>query len=152
MDLIDYRLLACLKENARENATNIGAKINLSTSAVIERIKKLESSGVIQGYTTIINQSVLGREIMAFIYVSLEHPKYNENFIRLVNDNTSVAECHYIAGDFDFILKVIAQGGNMLEDILNHIKAIEGVSLTRTSVVLSTNKCEVCLLPDIENK
>lgn len=152
MDLIDYRLLACLKENARENATNIGAKINLSTSAVIERIKKLESSGVIQGYTTIINQSVLGREIMAFIYVSLEHPKHNENFIRLVNENTSVAECHYIAGDFDFILKVIAQGGNMLENILNYIKAIEGVSLTRTAVILSTNKCEVCLLPDIENK
>ena len=152
MDLIDYRLLACLKENSRENATNIGAKINLSTSAVIERIKKLESSGIIQGYTTIINQSVLGREIMAFIYVSLEHPKYNENFIRLVNENNSIAECHYIAGAFDFLLKVIAQGGNMLEEILNNIKAIDGVSLTRTSVVLSTNKCEVCLLPDMENK
>lgn len=152
MDLIDYRLLACLKENSRENATNIGAKINLSTSAVIERIKKLESSGVIQGYTTLINQSILGREIMAFIYVSLEHPKFNENFIRLVNENTSIAECHYIAGDFDFILKVITQRGNMLEEILNYIKAIDGVSLTRTSVVLSTNKCEVCLLPDIENQ
>lgn len=152
MDLIDYKLLACLKENSRANATTIGAKINLSTSAVIERIKKLESSGLIQGYTTIINQSVLGRELMAFIYVSLEHPKYNENFIRLINENTSIAECHYIAGDFDFILKVLTQRGSMLEEILNHIKAIDGVSLTRTSVVLSTNKCEVCLLPDMENK
>ena len=152
MDLIDYRLLECLKENSRENATNIGAKINLSTSAVIERIKKLENSGVIQGYTTLINQSVLGREIMAFIYVCLEHPKYNEDFIRLVNENDSIAECHYIAGDFDFILKVVTQNGNVLEKVLNYIKAINGVSLTRTSVVLSTNKCEVCLLPDIENK
>ncbi len=150
MDLIDYKLLACLKENSRENATNIGAKINLSTSAVIERIKKLENSGVIEGYTTIINQSVLGREIMAFIYVSLEHPKYNEEFIHLVNENTSIAECHYIAGDFDFILKVITQKGNTLEEVLNYIKSINGVSLTRTSVVLSTNKCDVCLLPDIE--
>lgn len=152
MDLIDYRLLACLKENARENATNIGAKINLSTSAVIERIKKLENAGVIEGYTTIINQKVLGRELMAFIYVSLEHPKYNENFIRLVNENTSIAECHYIAGDFDFILKVVTQKGSTLEEVLNYIKAINGVSLTRTSVVLSTSKCEVCLLPDVENK
>ena len=151
MDSIDYKLLACLKENSRENATNIGAKINLSTSAVIERIKKLENSGVIEGYTTIVNQSILGREIMAFIYVSLEHPKYNEEFIRLVKENTSIAECHYIAGDFDFILKVITQKGNMLEDILNYIKAINGVSLTRTTVVLSTNKCEVCLLPDPDN-
>lgn len=150
MDLIDYRLLECLKENSRENATNIGAKINLSTSAVIERIKKLENSGVIEGYTTIINHNALGRETTAFIYVSLEHPKYNENFIRLVNENNSIAECHYIAGDFDFILKVITQKENTLQEILNYIKAINGVSLTRTSVVLSTSKCEVCLLPDIE--
>ena len=152
MDIIDYRILACLKENSRENATNIGAKINLSTSAVIERIKKLESSGLIEGYTTIINQSALGREIMAFIYVSIEHPKYNENFIRSVKENSSIAECHYIAGDFDFILKVITQTGKSLEGVLNYIKAIGGVSLTRTSVVLSTNKCEVSLLPDIENE
>ncbi|MBR7164519.1 MAG: Lrp/AsnC family transcriptional regulator [Clostridia bacterium] len=150
MDLIDYRILTCLKENSRENATNIGAKINLSTSAVIERIKKLESSGLIEGYTTIINQSALGREIMAFIYVSLEHPKYNEGFVHLVKENTSIAECHYIAGDFDFILKVITQTGKSLEEVLNYIKAIQGVSLTRTSVVLSTNKCEVCLLPDMK--
>ena len=152
MDLIDYKLLACLKENSRDNATNIGAKINLSTSAVIERIKKLENSGVIEGYTTIINQSALGYETMAFIYVSLEHPKYNENFINMVNANNSIAECHYIAGDFDFILKVITQKGNTLQEILNYIKGINGVSLTRTSVVLSTNKCEVCVLPDKANE
>ncbi len=152
MDIIDYKLLACLKENSRENATNIGTKINLSTSAVIERIKKLENSGVIEGYTTIINQRALGREITAFIYVSLEHPKYNEEFLRMVNESTSILECHYIAGDFDFILKVITQKGKTLEEALNYIKAINGVSLTRTSVVLSTSKCEVCLLPDIQNE
>lgn len=152
MDFIDYKILACLKENSRENATNIGRKINLSTSAVIERIKKLESSGLIGGYTTIINQNALGREIMAFIYVSLEHPKYNEKFIRQINDNTSISECHYIAGDFDFILKVLTKSGKSLEGVLNYIKAINGVSLTRTSVVLSTSKCDVSLLPDIENE
>lgn len=152
MDLIDYKILACLKENSRENATNIGAKINLSTSAVIERIKKFENSGLIEKYTTILNQSILGRETMAFIYVSLEHPKYNEEFIRLINENPLITECHYIAGDFDFILKVVAQTGKMLEGILNYIKAINGVSLTRTSVVLSTNKCEVCILPDMEDE
>ncbi len=150
MDFIDYKLLACLKENSRENATNIGAKINLSTSAVIERIKKLENSGIIEGYTTLVNQRALGCEIMAFIYVSLEHPKYNEEFIRLINENSSITECHYIAGDFDFILKVITQKGNVLEEILNYIKGINGVSLTRTSVVLSTNKCDVCALPNME--
>ena len=152
MDTIDYEILKCLKENSRENATNIGAKINLSTSAVIERIKKLEGSGIIEKYTTIINQSALGRELAAFIYVSLEHPKFNEGFIKKVEENHSISECHYIAGDFDFILKVVTKSGKSLEGILNYVKGISGVSLTRTSVVLSTNKCEVCLLPEEEQE
>ena len=150
MDYTDYQILECLKENSRENATNIGAKINLSTSAVIERIKKLENCGLIEKYTTIINQSVLGRDLMAFIHVRLEHPKYNEGFIEQINGNDSIAECHYIAGDFDFILKVVTKAGKHLENMVTFVKSIEGVSLTRTTVVLSTNKCEVCLLPDRE--
>ena len=148
MDTIDCRILACLKENSRENAKTIGEKVNLSTSAVIERIKTMESCGLIEQYTTLINQSVLGRETMAFISVSLEHPRFNEEFIRLVEENASIAECHYIAGDFDFILKVITKNGKTLEAVLNYIKSINGVSLTRTSVVLTTNKCEISLLPD----
>lgn len=151
MDTIDYQILECLKENSRENATAIGSKINLSTSAVIERIKKLESSGLIEGYTAIINQHALGRDLMAFIYVRLEHPKYNEGFIGKINENDAIAECHYIAGDFDFILKVITKTGKTLETILNFVKSLDGVALTRTSVVLSTNKCEVCLLPERVN-
>ncbi len=151
MDDLDYQILTCLKENSRENATNIGAKINLSTSAVIERIKKLENLGLIEQYTAIINQSALGRDLIAFIYVSLEHPKYYEKFVELVNKNSSIAECYYIAGDFDFILKIVTRSGKSLEEMLNYIKSISGVSLTRTSVVLSTNKRDVSLLPDKEN-
>lgn len=152
MDMLDYQILSCLKENSRENATNIGAKINLSTSAVIERIKKLENSGIIEKYTTIINQEALGRNLFAFMYVGLEHPKYYENFVEQINENSSVAECYYVAGDFDFILKIVTRTGKGLEEILNYIKSINGVSMTRTSVVLSVNKCEVCLLPDKEEE
>ena len=149
MDKIDYEILSCLKENARENATNIGAKINLSTSAVIERIKKFEASGLIKQYTIVLDQQTLGGELMAFISVRLEHPKYYENFVELINSHNSIAECYYIAGDFDFIIKIITKNAQSLEDILNYIKSIEGVSLTRTSVVLSTNKNEVCMIPEI---
>ena len=149
MDKIDYEILSCLKENARENATNIVSKINLSTSAVIERIKKFEASGLIKQYTIVLDQQTLGGELMAFISVRLEHPKYYENFVELINSHNSIAECYYIAGDFDFIIKIITKNAQSLEDILNYIKSIEGVSLTRTSVVLSTNKNEVCMLPEI---
>ena len=148
MDIIDYKILSCLKENSRDNATNIGGKINLSTSAVIERIKKLESSGIIDSYTTIINQEKLGRNLMAYITVRIEHPKHYENFVNTVNSHNSIAECYYIAGDFDFMLKVVTVSAKDLEDILNVIKSIDGVSMTRTSVVLSQNKREVSLLPN----
>lgn len=148
MDALDYKILAALKENSRANATNIGAKVNLSTSAVIERIKKLESAGILKQYTIILDQKLLGRELTAFIYVRLDHPKYYENFVEIIKSNDSVSECHYIAGDFDFILKVITKANRTLEDVLNSIKSISGVSLTRTSVVLSTNKYDICLLED----
>ena len=149
MDTLDLKILSRLKENARENATNIGSKINLSTSAVIERIKKLESSGLIQQYTTIIDQEISGRELTAFISVRLEHPKYNESFCKIVAKHDDIAECHYIAGDFDFILKIMTFSAKSLEEVLNEIKSTVGVSLTRTSVVLSTSKQEVCLLPKL---
>ncbi len=150
MDTIDYQILSCLKENSRENATNIGNKINLSTSAVIERIRKMEHSGLIEGYTTIINQKIAGRDLMAFINVKLDSPNFYEKFIEHIKANSSVAECYYIAGDFDFLLKVVTASTSKLEEILNYIKAIDGVSLTRTTVVLSENKNEVCLLPEKE--
>jgi Lrp/AsnC family leucine-responsive transcriptional regulator len=150
MDALDYQILSCLKENSRENATNIGNKINLSTSAVIERIKKLEAAEVISQYTMLINPSATGRELTAFISVRLEHPNFNDSFIENINDNHHVTECHYIAGDFDFLLKVVTTNSKKLESVLNYIKSINGVSLTRTSVVLSTNKNEVCILPEIE--
>ncbi len=150
MDSLDYQILCCLKDNARENATNIGAKVNLSTSAVIERIKKLEASGLIKQYTTIINQNVSGRELTAFISVRLEHPKFNETFCKVIDDQDEIVECHYIAGDFDFILKVVTTSAQTLEERLNFIKSLNGVSLTRTSVVLSTNKHDVCLLPKVK--
>lgn len=149
MDALDLQILECLKENSRENATNIGAKISLSTSAVIERIKKLESTGMIKQYTTIISQEKSGRELTAFISVRLEHPKYNDSFCEKVKELHDIAECHYIAGDFDFILKIVTFSAKSLESLLNEIKSTEGVSLTRTSVVLSTSKDEVCLLPEL---
>ena len=148
MDIIDYKILECLKENSRQNASDIGPKINLSTSAVIERIKKLEKSGVIQQHTILIDQDLLGRNLIAFINVRLDHPKYYEGFVEKINAAELISECYYITGDFDFLLKVMARSRQDLEQILTDIKSINGVSLTRSSVVLSTNKYDICLLPD----
>jgi len=129
------------------NASAIGERVNLSVTAVIERIKKMERANIIMQYTAIINPAQIGKELIAFISVSLEHPKYNEIFEETINQNPDIVECHYITGDFDFILKVYTGSSKMLESLLNFIKSIKGVSLTRTLLVLSTVKDDISALP-----
>ena len=140
MDKIDIKIIECLKKNARENASVIGSQVNMSVSAVIERIKKLEANGIIRQYTVVLDSKKLGMDITAFISVSMEHPKYNNNFNEFVNTHKQITECHYITGDFDFLLKVNTESTGGLEALLNEIKSAGGVSLTKTLVVLSTVK------------
>lgn len=147
MDSIDVKIIECLKANSRENASVIGSKVNMSVSAVIERIKKLESSGIIRQYSLVLDKEKLGLDLVAFISVSMEHPKFNDDFISFVTKNPNIVECHYITGDFDFILKICTTSGKGLEKLVNEIKSIRGVSLTKTIVVLSTNKEEHCISP-----
>lgn len=150
MDSIDIKILSCLKENARINISAIGERINMSVSAVSERIKKLESDGIIKQYTVILDSKRIGKDLSAFISISLEHPKYNENFIECIKKNPQIVECYYITGDFDFLLKVVTESTESFSNILNDIKCIKGVSLTRTLIVLSTPKIDFSILPNIE--
>ena len=148
MDGIDLEILKCLCENSRINASVIGERVAMSVSAVIERIKKLDNSGVIRKYTLLLDPRLVGYDVLAYISVSLEHPKFNESFEHAVAGNRHIIECHYITGDFDFLLKVMTESMDGLTGILNGIKSIRGVSLTRTLIVLSTSKSEYCPLPE----
>lgn len=149
MDHIDLNILSCLKENSRMNASEIGERISMSVSAVIERIRKMEHSGVIKQYTLVLDNKCIGKDLSAFISVGIEHPKYNEAFAEEVLKNPDIIGCHYITGDFDFLVKVVSDSTNSLERILNSIKSMRGVSMTKTLVVLSTVKDEHTVLPDV---
>lgn len=142
MDVIDVKIINALINNSRCNASEISELVGLSVSAVIERIKKLESSGIIKKYTVILDNAILGKDVQALIMVSLEHPKYNEGFIKAMIDNESISECHYLAGDFDYQLKIATYNTKRLERLLNDIKGVPGVSKTKTMVILSTLKNE----------
>ncbi|MBR6633084.1 MAG: Lrp/AsnC family transcriptional regulator [Clostridia bacterium] len=142
MDNLDLKILSCLKENSRMNATAIGEKVNLSTSALLERIKKLEASGVIMKYTAIIDNEKIGKGITVFISVSLEHPKYDESFREAIAQNEEIIECHYVTGDYDYMLKGITGSSQSLEKLINFVKSINGVSHTKTLVVMTTTKNE----------
>ena len=140
MDRIDIRILNCLKKNSRENASVIGEKVNMSVSAVIERIRKLENAGIIRQYTVVLDPKQIGKDLSALISVGVEHPQYNDGFTEFVKSYPEIVECHYVTGDFDFIVKVLTDSTGSLERILNEIKSVPGVSVTKTLVILSTVK------------
>lgn len=141
MDETDIKILEMLQKNARSTASEIGATIGMSVSAVIERIKKLENNGVIEEYTTILNHKNVKKDVTAFVNISLEHPKYNDQFLQFVQSCGDILECHYLAGDFDYLLKVITDSTTTLEQLLRSIKCTAGVVRTYTSLVLTTEKC-----------
>ncbi len=142
MDTLDYEILDCLQRNSREKASTISRKINLSVSAVLERIHKMEQNGVIEGYTVITDKKQLGKSMQAVMEVSLEHPKYYEIFAKFISAMPEVASCYYLTGEFDFLLKIFASDSDDLEAIHRRIKGIHGVGNTRTSITLTTLKEE----------
>ncbi|MBP3327118.1 MAG: Lrp/AsnC family transcriptional regulator [Coprococcus sp.] len=148
MDNIDYKILKCLKENARLTASAISEEINLSVSAVIERIKKMETGGIIRGYTIEVDQKKLGNEMVAIMEVRLKHPKYYEEFVGLIKQNDSIVACFYMTGDFDFILKIVTDSAAGLDEVYKFVKGYEGVSATETHFVLKTEKDEVSVIPE----
>lgn len=140
MDSTDVKILKCLCHNARMNSSEIAEKVKLSVSAVIERIKKLESNGTILSYSANIEPSMLNKNVVALIMVTIDHPKYNENFINYVAQEHRIVECLYMAGDFDYLLRVVTESTKTLESVLNSIKSVGGVAKTKTNIVLSTTK------------
>ena len=150
MDYIDYKILKELKANAREKASVISEKIGLSVSTVIDRIRKMEDSGIISGYTVKIDQKKTGNDMTALMEVSLEHPKYYDEFTEMIRNNPNIVDCYYLTGEFDFILKVITDSSDSLEMIHRNIKSMDGVSATNTHFVLKSVKNEFSILPNIE--
>lgn len=140
MDSIDEKILTILKQNARTKVTHIAKEVHLSETSTLERIRKLESTGVIKQYTTVIDYEKVGMDITAFTYVRVEHPKYNDEFIKHMQEHPEISEVHYITGDYDFFLKIVTKSSSSLQSVLNDIKCAPGVSLTRSNVVLSTWK------------
>ena len=152
MDKLDYQILTELQKNARQSASDISKTIHLSVSTVIERIRKMEKSGLIQSYTVITDQSRLGNDITVLMEVSMENPRYNEGFIRAVNENPNIIACYYLTGEFDFLLKICCRSSEHLEQIHSIVKDCPGVRLTKTHYVLRTVKNSYAAFPEDPDK
>ena len=149
MDRINLDILRCLRENARCKASDISQQVNLSVSAVIERIRRMEATGVIRQYTVLIDPKQVGNDLTALMEVSLGHPMHYDDFVDHIRKHPNVAECHYLTGEFDFLLKIITDSSDNLEQIHRTIKSLPGVSATKTHFVLKTIKDETAMLPEM---
>ena len=140
IDQIDLKILYILQTDGRRRLADIADEVDLSAPAVMERVKKLEASGVIQGYQALIDGKKVGKDITAFIGVSIGNQRDMERFANQMMRYRDVLECHHVTGDESFILKVRLANTAALEKLLAEIRSVEGVTRTVTKVVLSTAK------------
>jgi Lrp/AsnC family leucine-responsive transcriptional regulator len=140
LDQIDLKILYILQNNGRSRLAEIAEEVALSAPAVMERVKKLEASGVIKGYQALLDAKKVGKDITAFIGVSIGNQRDIDNFAVHMAQHHDVLECHHVTGDESFILKVKSANTASLEKLLGEIRSVEGVTRTVTKVVLSTAK------------
>ena len=148
MDEVDLRILSFLKENARMKASDISKEINFSVSSVIERIKKLEKSGIIEKYTIMLDERKLGNDFIALTEVVLSDESCYLEFEEYVKKNRNILSCYHIAGDYDFLLKIKASSSEKIEKIHREIKGFNGVGNVKTSFSMREIKCEITSLPE----
>jgi Lrp/AsnC family leucine-responsive transcriptional regulator len=120
--------------------SDIAQEVDLSSPAVMERVKKLESSGVIKGYQAVLDAKKVGKDVTAFIGVSVGHQRNIDDFSSYMMRQQDVLECHHVTGEESFILKVRIENTESLEKLLAETRSLEGVTRTVTKVVLSTAK------------
>lgn len=139
IDETDRQILNILQQNARTTNADIARQIGMAPSAVLERIRKLELKGVIQGYETRINPEALGLHLLAFVSVRTEEKLGEERSGDLLAKFPEVQEVHHIAGEDCYLLKVRVPDARSLGRLLREgFGAIGSVRSTRTTVVLET--------------
>lgn len=122
------------------SASDISKKVNLSVSAVGERIRKLEKAGIIQHYTTILDPVFFEKELIAFMLISLQNPQVGPRFLEFIEKEKEILSCFYIAGDYDYIIKIVTKNTSTLAQVLDRIKSVEGIIKTNTMIILDPKK------------
>jgi Lrp/AsnC family leucine-responsive transcriptional regulator len=147
LNSIDSKIIRHLMANARATWSELGALLKLSAPASADRVRRLEEKGVIKGYFAAVDPEAVGYGMAALISVSLSTSEARMDFLSRIQELGEVLECHHVAGDEDYILKVRCCTTRDLERLISHdLKSVAGVSKTRTTVILSTIK-ETSILP-----
>jgi Lrp/AsnC family transcriptional regulator, leucine-responsive regulatory protein len=141
MDTFDLKVIEILMGNSRIKWADLAAEIGLSAPATAERVNRLVEQGVIKNFGVMIDAESVGCECTAFVAVSLDRPDSRAPFLNLINRLDEVQECHHIAGDDDYLLKIRCRNIKDLDRIIsNNVKSLHGVLRTRTTIVMDTLK------------
>ena len=152
LDKIDLKILQQLQDNGKITNLQLSEEIGLSPAPTLERVRKLESSGIITGYHAVVNEKILGMGIKAFIQLSLERQVENSlnTFSERMAEIEEVVECHLVTGTCDFMLKVIVQDIAAFENLItNKLGNVEVIRNMQTMVILSQTKVSA-IVPQID--
>ena len=143
LDQIDRKVLEILQTNAKITNAQLSKEIGLSPAPTLERVKKLEQSGIIKSYHAQLEPEKVGLGVSTFVQISLVgHRKaVTESVVEKIHAIPEVIECHHITGTGDFLLRVISKDISTYQKLmLEKINEIEEVASTQTMVILSTFK------------
>ncbi len=137
MEDLDQRILSLLATDGRMSFTDLGKATGLSTSAVHQRVKRLEQRGMIKGYGATVDYERVGLPLTAFISIRPIDPSQPDDSPERLSGIREIESCWSVAGDESYILKIRVATPTDLEDLLARVRAAANVS-TRTTIVLST--------------
>lgn len=143
LDSIDLQILRALQENARLTTKELAARVNLSTTPVFERMKRLEKEGFIKKYVAVLDAEKLGRGFTVFCSVKLKQMTQSvaREFISVIRDIPQVAECYNISGEYDYLLKIQAPDMKYYNEfIINVLGNIDAIGSTLSSFVMNEIK------------
>jgi Lrp/AsnC family transcriptional regulator, leucine-responsive regulatory protein len=141
IDDISFEILKILQEKARIPNVEVSRLVGLAPSAVLERIRKLEKRGIIDGYEVRLNPQRFKKNLVAFIRITVRENYGDESIGKGLAEIPEIQEVHYITGEDGYLVKIRVSDPGELQRILREkIIPMEGVLRTRTSIVLSTSK------------
>ena len=142
LDKTDLLILSLLQVEGRMSNVDLARRVNLSASPCLERVRRLEAAGLIEGYSARLNAPALGYGTSAFIQVTLDRTTAEvfDRFRDAVITTPEVAECHMVAGGFDYLLKLRLTGMDAYRAVLTRIVDLPGVAQTHTYVVIEAIK------------
>ena len=140
LDQVDRDILNILQSEGRSSASHIADEIGMSIPAVTDRIKKLQDSGVILGFTTLVDHRKVGLDVSAFITVISESSSHYSDVVRQANKTPEIVQCFTTTGNGSHVLLAVTENTTSLENLLRSIQGWPGVMRTETQMVLSSYK------------